>query len=299
MSVIDLQNLTKRYGRFRGIEDVTLRVESGEVFGFLGANGAGKTTTIRLLLDLTRPTSGKAAVFGLDTRAGGPRIRERLGYLPGEMRLYERQTGIELLDYLTGLSRRTPVLRQTLADRLELSQSDLKKSIRQYSRGMKQKIGLIQAAQHDPELLILDEPTEGLDPLAKSSFYAFLQEFRDRGRTVFISSHVLSEVERTCDRVAIIREGRLAALEGVEALKNRMLRHVEVEFAGAPPVEALKLPGVQVQRIEGRRVMLTVKGTIGPLIDGLAPHRVLDLISEKASLEDIFLEFYRTGGGTK
>src|SRR3954470_4460105 len=219
----------------RALEALDIAVREGEVFGFLGPNGAGKSTTIRLLLGFLHPTAGSARVLGLDAVRDTVAIRRRLGYLPSGIALYDTLTGAQLLDYLAALSGRPPVRRRQLCDGLELSAATLKRPVRDYSRGMRQKIGIVQALQHDPELAILDEPTEGLDPLMQRAFYEILDVLKAEGRTIFFSSHVLSEVERVCDRVAIIRRGQLIATEAVPALLARRKRNVEMRVSGAPP----------------------------------------------------------------
>src|SRR3990170_4160396 len=247
MAVIETQGLTKHYGmgRFpprrrhetvRALHELTIGVEEGEIFGFLGPNGAGKTTTIRLLLGLLHPTSGGARVLGHDICGGSIAIRAATGYLPGGIALYDTLTGEQMLDYLGSLYGRPTSHRADVADRLEMSARTLKRPVRDYSRGMRQKIGIIQALQHDPELAILDEPTEGLDPLMQRAFYDLLDERRKAGRTVFFSSHVLSEVERLCDRVAIIRAGEMVALSNVPELLAHRKRHVEMRYVGEPVV---------------------------------------------------------------
>ena len=216
--VIETQGLTKQYGRYRGIVDVDMVVNQGEVFGFLGPNGAGKTTTIRVLLDLIRPSAGSARVFGIESSADPVAIHRRIGYLPGEWNLYDRLTGAETIRYfanLRGGADRAYV--DQLVQRLDLDPS---RRFREYSKGNKQKVGLVVALQHRPELLILDEPTSGLDPLIQQEFFALVREAKAEGRTVFLSSHIISEVERTCDRVAIIREGRIVRLDTVEGVRS-------------------------------------------------------------------------------
>jgi ABC-2 type transport system ATP-binding protein len=219
---ISIDGLTKRFGRLAAVNHLALEVTRGEILGFLGLNGAGKTTTIRILLDLLRPTSGRASIFGHDCQADGLRARSNAGYLPGEMGIYASLAGREVLDLLAGLNHRTANLtyRRELQERLELPERDLLRPLREYSTGMKRKLGLIQAFQADPELLILDEPTEGLDPLMQESFYALLADVKRRGRTVFMSSHVLSEVERVCDRIALLRKGEMVLLSTVEEIRK-------------------------------------------------------------------------------
>ena len=235
-AAISTRALTKHYGSVEALTDLTLDVRQGEIFGFLGPNGAGKSTTIRTLLGYLHATSGEARVLGMDVATQSVEIRRLTGYLPGGIALYDSLTGEQVLDYLTELQGREPYRRAELCDRLELSPPVLKRKVRDYSRGMRQKIGVVQALQHDPELAILDEPTEGLDPLMQQAFYRILDDLRREGRTVFFSSHVLSEVERLCDRVAIIRAGRLMAIHDVHELLARRRRRVMLRWRGARPV---------------------------------------------------------------
>jgi ABC-2 type transport system ATP-binding protein len=266
-------------------------VSPGEIFGFLGPNGAGKSTTIRLLLGFLHPTAGRASVLGHDVRRDGLAIRSRVGYLPGGIAFYDTMSGQDLLGYLGSLYGRGTPLRAELIERLELSARDLRREVRDYSRGMRQKLGIVQALQHDPELAILDEPTEGLDPLMQRAFYALLDERRAAGRTVFLSSHILSEVERICDRVAIVRRGELVALSDVTALLARRRRSVELRFEGIPP----RLEGVPgVSGVEVRDSVLTcqLEGDTSAFVAALAGVIVRDLTIEPARLEEAFLEFY-------
>jgi ABC-2 type transport system ATP-binding protein len=214
MSAIETHDLGKRFARGRvvALEDLDLEVAEGEVFGFLGPNGAGKSTTIRLLLGYLHPTTGSATVMGHDIGRGSVAIRRDVGYLPGGIAFWDGSSGERVLDELAAMSGRPPVRRAALLDRLELSGATLRRPVRDYSRGMRQKLGIVQALQHDPALAILDEPSEGLDPLMQRAFYEILDDLRAAGRTIFFSSHVLSEVERVCDRVGIVRRGRLVAL---------------------------------------------------------------------------------------
>src|SRR5690348_10997388 len=242
-AIIETEKLTKSYGPHRGIIDVDLAVEQGEVFGFLGPNGAGKTTTIRLLLDLIRPTRGSARVFGLDATRDAVAIHKRVGYLPGEFTLYDRLTGGQTLEYFANLHGGVERdYQRSLVERLDLDPS---RRFREYSKGNKQKVGLVAALQHRPELLVLDEPTSGLDPLVQQAFFQILREAVAEGRTVFLSSHVLSEAEKTCDRVALIRDGRLVRVARVDALRDLAVHEVELRFAEpVPAVEFEQLAGV-------------------------------------------------------
>ena len=290
--VVRAEALTKQYGTRRGVEGLTFTVRRGEVLGFLGPNGAGKTTTIRLLLDLIRPTSGRVELFGLDSRRDSVAIRRRIGYLPGELRLYERLTGRELVAYfahlrgLKGLGEAP-----TIARRFEL---ELDVPIRTLSKGNRQKLGLVQAMMHRPELLILDEPTSGLDPLVQQAFYELLEAARQEGRTAFVSSHVLPEVQRIADRVAIVSEGRLQLIETVERLRARAFTRVEATFAVPPPRDVFRdLPGVRELGRHGLVVLFALEGPVDPLVKALARFEVLALDVHEADLEDVFLDLYR------
>jgi ABC-2 type transport system ATP-binding protein len=280
-------------GLIRALEDLSITVHEGEIFGFLGPNGAGKSTTIRLLLGYLHPTAGSASVLGLDIVRDTVAIRRRVGYLPGGIALYDSLSGERLLDYLGGLTGRPSTRRAELVDRLELSARTLSRPVRDYSRGMRQKIGIVQALQHDPELAILDEPTEGLDPLMQRAFYEILDDLKAAGRTIFFSSHILSEVERVCDRVAIVRRGRLVALQDVASLLEHRKRNVELRAAdGDLPV----LDGVAGVSAIGRtadgRITLQLEGDVGPFLAAIAGHRITDLTIEPAHLEEAFLELY-------
>ena len=293
------ERLTKSYGRARsrGIVELDLEVRTGEVFGFLGPNGAGKTTTIRVLLDLIRPTAGRATVLGLDSRRDTLAIQARSGYLPGELSLYPNLTGRETLRYLGNLRGGVDWDHvAALASRLD---ADLDRKVADLSSGNKRKIGLLQAFMHRPELLILDEPTAGLDPLVQHEFYHLLDEAREAGQTVFLSSHVLPEVQRVCDRVAFIREGELVAVEDVAALTGRAVREVEVVFAApVPPSAFAGVPGVTGVVADGKDATLlriTVTGSLDALVKRLGEYPVADLTSRLPDLEDVFMTFYAEG----
>lgn len=295
-AVIATGNLTKHYGKSRGIVEVDVEVKAGEIFGFLGPNGAGKTTTIRVLLDFIRPTSGQATIFGLDSQRDSVAIHRRTGYLPGELSLYDKMTGAELLRFFTNLRGGVEwSYVEELAERLE---SDLSVPIRSHSRGNKQKVGLIQALMHRPELLILDEPTSGLDPLMQQEFYRIIETCREEGRTAFVSSHNLPEVERLCDRVGIIREGQLVDVVEVSSLKEQALRHLEVHFATPPPSGAFSgVPGLMDLRVDDGVLHCKVRGSMDPLIKAIANFEVINIISHETSLEDVFLAYYGGGEG--
>jgi ABC-2 type transport system ATP-binding protein len=305
MSAISTSGLTKHYGRdlpvhrpgrppaavVRALDDLSIDVDEGEIFGFLGPNGAGKSTAIRLLLGFLHPTAGHASVLGLDVVRDSVAIRARVGYLPGGIAFWDGLTGERLLDELAALSGRPPVRRGELLDRLELSPATLRRTVRDYSRGMRQKLGVIQALQHDPELAILDEPTEGLDPLMQYAFYSIVEDLRRAGRTVFFSSHILSEVERVCDRVAIVREGRLVALEDIPTLLARRKRNVEIRLEGIPPLLA-GVRGVSDVVISDGRLSCRLEGDVAPFLAAISGTTIHDLTIEPARLEEAFLEFY-------
>ena len=298
--VVSCRGLTKHYGAAVGLEGLDLAVEAGEVVGFLGPNGAGKTTTIRLALDLIRPTAGTVRLFGRDP--SDPKTRARVGYLPGDLHLDNRLTGARMLAMLDALrphgSRPVDPARQTeLCERLALSPADLARVIRADSKGTRQKIGLVAAFQHDPELLVLDEPTSGLDPLVREAVFELMDEARDAGRTVFHSSHILSEVDRTCTRVGVLRAGRLVALETTETLRRGLSRRVTVRFRdGAPVQELAALSETTIAEHDGLRVVLHVGGDLRPLLALLAKHALDDLVAPEPDLDEVFHTLYRGAG---
>lgn len=290
-AVIRIEKLTKFYGSHRGIIDVDLTVDKGEVFGFLGPNGAGKTTTIRLLLDLIRPSSGKAYVFEIESSVDPVAIHRRIGYLPGEFTLYDRLTGLQTLEYFGNL--RGGVDRAYQASLIERFDLDPSRRFREYSKGNKQKVGLVAALQHRPELLMLDEPTSGLDPLVQQTFFETMREAVRDGATIFLSSHILNEVERSCDRVAIIRDGRLVMVDRVDALRDLAHHQVELRFAGDPPAGEFRvLPGVSDAVAEDHILRLRVQGSITPVVEAAAKTGVIDFLSREPSLEETFLAQY-------
>jgi ABC-2 type transport system ATP-binding protein len=294
-AAIKTEGLTKTYGRNRGIRDVDLEVEEGEVFGFLGPNGAGKTTTIRTLLGFMRPTGGRAEVFGLDSQRQSVEVRARVGNLPGEFALEDRTTGEELLGFFARLRGVGSLgYARELAERFG---ADLHRPMRRLSRGNKQKIGLIQAMFHRPPLLILDEPTGGLDPLVQEEFLDVVEETKAEGRTVFFSSHVLSEVERVSDRVGIIRSGELVAVEPTHRLVDKAFRHVTLTFdepVDARPFDAL--PGVEGLKAEGPSLSFTLHSEPDAMVKLAARHRLVGMEYERPSLEEIFLTYYGHDG---
>jgi ABC-2 type transport system ATP-binding protein len=288
---IRISGLVKDYGRVRAVAGIDLEVRRGEVFGFLGPNGAGKTTTIRCLLDLLRPTAGSIEILGLDPRRAGPALRARLAYVPGELRLPERGTVGELAASIArvrgGLDTRR---RDELASRLDL---DLGRRMRELSSGNRRKVALLLAFLAGAELLILDEPTNGLDPLMQHEFLGLVREERERGTTVFLSSHVLSEVQRVADRVAVLRAGEIVAVGAVDALRGRTRQRVEVWFAGDPPAADLDaVADLDARVTDGRRFTAVLSGPVQPLLEVLGRHSVESLVVEEPDLEETFLDLY-------
>jgi ABC-2 type transport system ATP-binding protein len=293
--VITTENLGKCFGRTLAVSGVSLGVVEGEVFGFLGPNGAGKTTTIRLLLGFLRPSTGTATVLGCDAWRETARVHEQVGYLPGDARLYDFMTGTEFLTLMARLrGQRDLSAGRELAERLEL---DLCRRIKTYSRGTRQKLGLVQALMPSPRLLVLDEPTASLDPLVQEEVYAILREQRAAGATVFFSSHVLSEVEKLCDRVGIIRRGQVVAVETVAALRARATRRVRVTLAEPAPGALLsppELPGAALVSRDGATLTFTVRGDINAVVRRLAELRLSDVTIEPARLEELFFGYYES-----
>jgi ABC-2 type transport system ATP-binding protein len=296
-SAISIRGISKRYGRLTAVSNLDLEVNQGEILGFLGLNGAGKSTTIRILLDLLRPSEGSAFILGHDCQAGGLEARALTGYLPGELGIYSDLNGREVLDFLAGLNGK-PIdkqYRSELQERLQFPDDDLRRKLREYSTGMKRKLGLLQALQADPPLLILDEPTEGLDPLMQQSFYQLLTDLKRRGRTVFMSSHVLSEVARVCDRIALLRKGELALLATVEEIRKLAPRRVRVFFAADVKLNQTLPPGHDILEASPREWSLRVEGLLGPLLNSLATLPVNDIEIEEPRLEDVLAKYYQEG----
>ena len=289
--VIRLQKLTKYYGEQRGVIDLDMEVMPGGVFGYLGPNGAGKTTTIRILLDLIRPTGGAARVFGLNAQAASLEVRRRVGYLPADPSLYSNLTGEQILLYAANLKGGVPWPNiKRLADRLEC---DLSRNIRTLSHGNRQKIAVIRAFMHQPELLILDEPTSGLDPLMQQEFESMVREAKADGRTVFLSSHIIPEVEELCDRVAIIRDGSLVAVEDVATFKARSMRRLELRFGEPVSEDAFHgVDGVRNVSVDGSALKCEVVGSLDRFIKTAARYEVVDMTVHEPSLEEVFLAFY-------
>jgi ABC-2 type transport system ATP-binding protein len=290
---IHTEELTKDYGAGHGIFDLDLDVHEGEAFGYLGPNGAGKTTTIKLLMGLSHATRGRATIFGLDADRDAVALKKRIGYVPGELPQFGGWRGSEIVAYIAGLRGDISDAEvEAIAKRLDL---DLGRKYREYSHGNKQKVALLLAFAPRPALLILDEPTSGLDPLHQQEFYGLVRDARARGATLFISSHVLSEVEHICDRVGIVRQGRLATVGTLDELAGIRAHHVRIEFAEAPPLERLRaVPGFERVEIDGRRVTGMYRGSFDPLLAAIAGTGVTTLESREPSLEEIFLSYYAT-----
>jgi ABC-2 type transport system ATP-binding protein len=292
-SAIRTNKLSKDYGLGRGLFDLDLEVSPQEVFGYLGPNGAGKTTTIRCLMGMIRPTGGAAHIFGLDCRRDSVAVKRKVGYLPGDIPQFGSLRGKEVVAYLGGMRGGVDANNvRSIAERFDL---DLNRRFREYSTGNKRKLGILLAFMHRPELLILDEPTSGLDPLNQQEFYALLREARDGGATAFLSSHILSEVEHICDRVGILRGGRLVNVAQLDELHHIRAHRVELEFApgtAVPEAAIRSAAGVENVAVDGQRVSCTVRGSFGPLFEAIRNSRLTDLVSTEPSLEEIFLSYY-------
>ena len=283
--IIETENLTKYYGKIRGVEDLSFSIEKGEIFGFLGPNGAGKTTTIRTLLGFLRPTRGKGFIFGKDIEKEILEIKELTGYIPGELNLYGNLTADAFLDYFGKLRKNFD--EKKLKELLEIFEVPLDRKIKGYSRGMKQKLGIIQAFMHNPELVMMDEPTSGLDPLLQGKFYDYLREEKKEGKTMFISSHILTEIEKISDRVGIIKDGNLIALENIEALKSKKGKVVKVKTK-----EKIKIRGIKTKEENGWTTFVVTKN-VDDIIKKLAKYTIEDIEIGELSLEEIFMHYYR------
>lgn len=288
--VIDIRNLTKRYGKARGVEGVTFEVEEGEIFGFIGPNGAGKSTTIRTMLSLIYPTSGEVKIFGLDAIKDSKKIAKDIGYLPSEVFYYDNMRVKDLLKYSASFYKKDCSKRiEELANRLNL---DLNKKIDDLSYGNKKKVGIVQGLLHSPKLIILDEPTGGLDPLMQQTFFDLLKEENTRGATILFSSHILSEVQKMCDRVAIIKDGRLVKVEKISVLQEQNYKNVRVEFKNEVIDSEFEIPGIQKLEVNGKHISFIYKGNINTLIQCINQFDLANLYIEEPSLEEVFMHFY-------
>ncbi len=288
--VIVIDKLEKSYGKLQAVRGISMSVARGEIFGFLGPNGAGKTTTIRCMLDVIRPSAGTIRVLGMDAQRDTLALHRRIGYLPGDVRLPGQMTGKQVIDYFWRLQGREPVLLDDLVTRFEV---EIKRPLKGYSKGMRQKIAIVLAFMCDPEVLILDEPASGLDPLLQRTFNEFLLEEQARGKTIFMSSHIMSDVEKVCQRVAVIRSGALVTVEEVEKLREKAGQRVTVEFGDAVTEEELAgIPGVSGVSKINSSYHFHIGGSMDALIKALSHHEVVRLLAEEAPLEEVFLKFY-------
>jgi len=295
--IISVQNISKAFGKTKALENASFDVDQGEIFGFLGPNGAGKTTTIRMLLDLLRPDSGNISLFGKNISSHSIEIRQQCGYLPGEFTAYNNLTGIEFLNLIKNIRKPKTDDCQSLFTQFGLTEHDLNRRIKYLSHGTIQKIGIIQAFFHSPSLLILDEPTTGLDPLMQEVFYQLVFEEKKKGNTVFLSSHNLAEVEKLCSRVAIIRKGRIVSIKPMDELKERLGRTINIKLK--EPIENLEIKGTKVIQENGLEVSLRQEGELSGVLEQLAKLPVADISISKPELEEVFIEFYKDDNDEK
>lgn len=286
--VVAIKNLKKYFGKTKAVDDITIEINKGEIYGFLGPNGAGKTTTIRCLMDFLRPDSGKISILGMVSTSEASKIKSKIGYLPSEMYLHNDWTGLEHVEFIQAV-RGKKYDCGGLANKFDLN---LKTKAKYLSTGNKQKLGVLLTLMTEPEVLILDEPTRGLDPLLQNTFYKLLEDFKHRGGTVFMSSHILPEIERVCDKVAIIREGKIVGVEVVEEFKKSTLHLVTVRFTKPNDKSSFKVPGSDIVDELEDGVLLKIRGDLNPLLKELAKYNIKDLSLDHSSLEDLFLSFY-------
>ncbi|MFT4415935.1 ABC transporter ATP-binding protein [Fredinandcohnia humi] len=290
MNVIEIQNLTKMYGKSRGIENISFHVEQGEIFGFIGPNGAGKSTTIRTLLSLIYPTSGSAKIFGKDIVEFSSEIKKEIGYLPSEVFYYENMKVKDLLRYSASFYKKDCSKRiKELAEIMEL---DINRKIDDLSLGNKKKVGIVQGLLHEPKLIILDEPTSGLDPLMQQRFFELLEEENKRGATILFSSHILSEVQRLCDRVAIIKDGKIVAVEKISVLKENNFKRFTIETATSINQHYFSIPGVNDLELKEHTVRFLFKGDINTIMAKIANIEITNLLVDEPDLEEIFMHYY-------
>jgi beta-exotoxin I transport system ATP-binding protein len=292
--VIKTNQLSKTYKGHKVVDRVNIEVPAGSVYGYLGANGAGKTTTIRMLLNLVKPDNGSIEIFGLKIPKLFTGIAHRIGVVPGEVTIYEELTGYEILDYFQGFLKEKAVLKEQLLFDFKLNDRDLNKKVRHYSQGMKQKILLVQAMQHDPDLLFLDEASEKLDPLMQNIFYQYIRDFKNRGKTVFLSSHNLPEVEKVCDKIGIIKDGRLLIQDNIENLKKDLPRMVKITFNETVNLNDFKVESIRIVKSIDNQLDLKIKGPLEPLLKILKKYKTHNLEIPESPLESYFMEFYKT-----
>jgi ABC-2 type transport system ATP-binding protein len=290
MNVIEIKNLTKMYGKARGIEDVSFNVEEGEVFGFIGPNGAGKSTTIRTLLSLIYPTSGSATIFGKDIIKSAPEIKKDIGYLPSEVFYYDNMKVIDLLKYSASFYKKDCT--QRIKELAEIMELDLTKKIDDLSLGNKKKVGIVQGLLHEPKLIILDEPTSGLDPLMQQKFFDLLEQENKNGATILFSSHILSEVQRLCDRVAIIKDGRIVTVEKISTLKENTYKKFKIETSSNVDLAFFKVDGVNQLEFDGKTISFLFKGNVNLIMKKIAEIEIVNLWVEEPDLEEIFMHYY-------
>jgi ABC-2 type transport system ATP-binding protein len=291
--IIETKQLTKYYGKVLGIENLTFKIRQGELFGFLGPNGAGKSTTIRLLLNLLKPSSGQAFLFGKEIQKNYHHLFKQIGNIPGELKLYEELTGDQFLKYMNSFNGKNPQLRDELLHAFQLTDQDLEKKVKQYSRGMKQKLGIIQAMQEKPDLLIMDEPSEGLDPLNKNVLYDYLLRFKNDGITIFFSSHNLAEVEKISDHVGLVKDGKFIALEPIVELKKKMVRRMEIDFMDDVKLESFGHPSLTLMSHHEKHFVFNVQGEIDSILKAITKYKINNLVFPEPSLEDMFMTYYQ------
>jgi len=290
MSIVEIDNLTKYYGKARGIIDVSLTINEGEIFGFIGPNGAGKSTTIRILLALLYPTSGNARIFGKDCIEDGPDIRKHIGYLPSEVFYYDNMKVIDLLKYSASFYKN--IDKNRISDLAEVMDLDLHRKIEDLSYGNKKKVGIVQGLLHQPRLIILDEPTSGLDPLMQQKFFNLILEENKNGATVLFSSHILGEVQKLCSRVAIIKEGRIISVENIKTLQSNNYKKFRIEMDEIIEKDYFNIDGVANLSVEERSVAFLFKGDINQIINKIHGKRINNLIVEEPALEEVFMHYY-------
>lgn len=292
-----VQNVTKKFSNGKGLFDVSFQVKEGEVFGYLGPNGAGKSTTIRNLMGFIQPTSGTATMFGLDCWKDAADIQKRVGYLPGEISFIEGMNGLGFLQLMQGMrGMKSNGRRDELIERFQF---DVKTPIRKMSKGMKQKVGIVAAFMHDPEVLILDEPTSGLDPLMQQLFVDLILEEKRRGKTIFMSSHIFTEIERTCDRVGIIKDGKLLTVENIHDLRAKQRQVIDVTVSSQEQLQALKQTALQIDSVQGNTASIIVQGNYNQLLQTLAQHDVIGFQMRTMDLENIFMHYYDEEGANQ